>query len=55
MMNWKRMKGNDRGLILSYYPYFFLDRLKKTTKTLGISGLWAEILIWDLPNMMQEC
>jgi hypothetical protein len=43
------------GRPFTYYPWIFLNRLRRTTKDLGVSGLRTDIRSWDLPNMREEC
>lgn len=50
----KDFKWNYRGQFY-YYHHVFLEKLRKTSKELWLAGILAEIRIWYISNVKQEC
>lgn len=49
------IEGRIRDVFLRKYSDIRLVRLRKTSKTLRIAGLWADSWIQNFPNTKQEC
>jgi hypothetical protein len=54
IMNWRGCGRKRSCPVLEYWPYIYLEGLRKTTNNLSIADLRARIRTMDLPNTKQE-